>query len=135
MTCDDIEYPVFQSTLPRRERLRTLQSRWQEWRFQSTLPRRERRLEGFKLDLNKDFNPRSREGSDDGDVIASIHCCDFNPRSREGSDSQYFKISIVKPISIHAPAKGATVIELEYDCLKKFQSTLPRRERHNRSDN
>ena len=58
----------------------------------------------------KYFNPRSREGSD---LPLNEQCNKqsyFNPRSREGSDpspqgmftTNYF-------ISIHAPAKGATV--------------------------
>ena len=57
-----------------------------------------------------DFNPRSREGSDD--VLSSndfiFH--DFNPRSREGSD--YYSEN---------PASDGTT----------FQSTLPRGERRN----
>ena len=36
---------------------------------------------------------------------------------------------LIKFISIHAPAKGATVITKAIDILQKFQSTLPRRER------
>ena len=55
--------------------------------FQSTLPRRERRCPacaGQRLDGY--FNPRSREGSDDGN----------NQRCH------------IRTISIHAPAKGAT---------------------------
>ena len=77
------------------------------------------------------FNPRSREGSDyiQGRYICAgcislhapataatappfirrIHCCYFNPRSREGSDAFFtnFACSAIR-----------------------FQSTLPRRERH-----
>ena len=78
--------------------------------FQSTLPRRERQLcnRPFHLCVH-DFNPRSREGSD-GDIHTISHLLShFNPRSREGSDRAL--------------------------CLKTamrltFQSTLPRRERH-----
>ena len=56
--------------------------------FQSTLPRRERR---------------------DGCKNICMSERDFNPRSREGSDaSDYFIPSTYKDISIHAPAKGAT---------------------------
>ena len=33
------------------------------------------------------------------------------------------------PISIHAPAKGATLIRLPMQMWQRFQSTLPRRER------
>ena len=122
----------FQSTLPRRER--RMQSHFcrrphqisihapakgatqfqyaldTDFGFQSTLPRRERR--------NKCRTP--------------WHCCYFNPRSREGSDAvaviirpspvlfqstlprrerrKYHKTHLPpKVISIHAPAKGATV--------------------------
>ncbi len=37
---------------------------------------------------------------------------------------------IAAAISIHAPAKGATSVANDRDCASKFQSTLPRRERH-----
>ena len=33
---------------------------------------------------------------------------DFNPRSREGSDNALFMRFVEEGISIHAPAKGAT---------------------------
>ena len=80
------------------------------------------------------FNPRSREGSDLHSAV-SVSAADphFNPRSREGSDSitrpiasttssfqstlprgerrkLRFVISKSIPISIHAPARGATSI-------------------------
>ena len=32
-------------------------------------------------------------------------------------------------ISIHAPAKGATIVKVLTEAIVKFQSTLPRRER------
>ena len=76
---------------------------------------------------------------------------DFNPRSREGSDEHRLASCPGKPISIHAPAKGATQMEqvvdtdlnisihapakgatnnyLKYTFQNRFQSTLPRRER------
>ena len=83
----------------------------------------------------RDFNPRSREGSDSGcHIFASVHY-HFNPRSREGSDKswksstdggQYFnprsregsdfprRVRYLQGtcISIHAPAKGATQIRM-----------------------
>ena len=100
--------------------------------FQSTLPRRERHIKG---DLNgklSDFNPRSREGSDACCALPSLASCpfqstlprrerhnprrkahpdlfNFNPRSREGSDQTRSKWKLLIMISIHAPAKGATV--------------------------
>ena len=36
-----------------------------------------------------DFNPRSREGSDDHADLVNICSLNFNPRSREGSDSNF----------------------------------------------
>ena len=35
------------------------------------------------------FNPRSREGSDHDRELLRLYGCNFNPRSREGSDSIY----------------------------------------------
>ena len=76
----------------------------------------------------------------------------FNPRSREGSDADfpahtpYQYISIHAPargatciktylqtkvtISIHAPARGATIRGGKQERNQRFQSTLPRGERH-----
>ena len=101
-----------------------------------------------------DFNPRSREGSDERFAWRwSEDVKYFNPRSREGSDlnckaRQYLQyISIHAPargatntglfdelkgnISIHAPARGATSTMDLQAMSKVFQSTLPRGERHN----
>ena len=106
----------------------------------------------FKLSQFIDFNPRSREGSDQKDIVDTIVKIDFNPRSREGSDSfRFYKnfcefthfnprsregsdeccnaAPVLKYISIHAPAKGATKYLIGLINPKLFQSTLPRRER------
>ena len=77
--------------------------------FQSTLPRGERRL----LPLLSRY--------------CSIH---FNPRSREGSDATGYSYNLYRlSISIHAPARGATVAFISHVDIKQFQSTLPRGER------
>ena len=55
------------------------------------------------------FNPRSREGSDRFAADAFLRTAYFNPRSREGSD-QITKMPVIN--------------------VKRFQSTLPRGERH-----
>ena len=54
--------------------------------FQSTLPRGERRNNAGGIRAFKDFNPRSREGSDFQAARAGPDRQNFNPRSREGSD-------------------------------------------------
>ena len=77
------------------------------------------------------FNPRSREGSDREHQPASRSAGDFNPRSREGSDANERILSAFPIcISIHAPAKGATPVQSDSPVPPRFQSTLPRRERH-----
>ena len=65
-------------------------------------------MKNTDLFQRKNFNPRSREGSDKpcfGDFNRRIY---FNPRSREGSDGNYNQKIPSQNISIHAPAKGAT---------------------------
>ena len=98
-----------------------------------------------------DFNPRSREGSDinaNAGIVYKYgfqstlprrerqrqktltHVCNyFNPRSREGSDDRRRYGSTGSSISIHAPAKGATIMTPSQYETWRFQSTLPRRER------
>ena len=86
------------------------QSYYPDIQFQSTLPRRERRQDArafilslvisihapakgatnLNIDaavLEDDFNPRSREGSDEHGPQRYEGRSDFNPRSREGSDT------------------------------------------------
>ena len=76
--------------------------------FQSTLPRGERPAwDGIPVDTMMDFNPRSREGSDDSKTENLPH----------------------EPISIHAPARGATQSKRLDFGETVFQSTLPRGER------
>ena len=76
--------------------------------FQSTLPRGERLVKPCCLKYPFNFNPRSREGSD---AILSR-----DPRNAEisihaparGATMQAQKRAILQRISIHAPARGAT---------------------------
>ena len=100
---------IFQSTLPRGERLVSTHSFIPTREFQSTLPRGERPLEGTaSRSIRANFNPRSREGSDH--LAPPLHpgIPHFNPRSREGSDGRCV-------VDVHAAIR--------------FQSTLPRGER------
>ena len=75
------------------------------------------------------FNPRSREGSDtDGSAMFQTNKY-FNPRSREGSDLICQAVFLYFFISIHAPARGATLKDHKVTFISIFQSTLPRGER------
>ena len=56
----------------------------------------------------RNFNPRSRMGSDAAAWTGSSSCAYFNPRSRMGSDRSLELQAKVIAISIHAPAWGAT---------------------------
>ena len=57
----------------------------------------------------KDFNPRSRKGSDEYHISNRCIFGHFNPRSRKGSDDTAIPfILLAKLISTHAPARGAT---------------------------
>ena len=77
--------------------------------FQSSLPRGERR--------------RSNHS-------ALRNLRNFNPRSREGSDHLLFSVCLIILISILAPARGATDICISVMPSTIFQSSLPRGERH-----
>ena len=99
----------FQSTLPRRERLKSEQTKYTtllisihapakgatimdaftDPRVHHFNPRSREGSDSNNLELLEDiqhFNPRSREGSDLSVPIPSLGRCYFNPRSREGSD-------------------------------------------------
>ena len=62
-------------------------------KFQSTLPRRERLPPSFLQSLQRNFNPRSREGSDQTKPALLPDRRNFNPRSREGSDDQLIYVN------------------------------------------
>ena len=99
------------------------------------------------------FNPRSRTGSDVELNYDEPGLAPFNPRSRTGSDFPTRLIqSVYVPLSIHAPARGATswarrfsrqgrafnprsrtgsdsILPQDALYLQDFQSTLPHGER------
>ena len=125
---------AFQSTLPHGERqfVPSPDAYWEA--FQSTLPHGERperqlaRPGGRAISIHapargatpdgqragadgRNFNPRSRTGSDAGARAYQPKVVDFNPRSRTGSDAQRNGAADDSDaISIHAPARGATCL-------------------------
>ena len=126
-------FSVFQSTLPREERLLGLNFKEANSIFQSTLPREERLLQQYLSHFQLLFQstlPREkrRNYATTGDIPTKFQSTlpreerrakrtclpkepsDFNPRSHERSDPQ--PTPLVCPptfISIHAPTRGATV--------------------------
>ena len=99
--------------------------------FQSTLPRGERLRAMMKYSVFlRDFNPRSREGSDcqcRGIVNQSSKFQSTLPRGERRSGER--GLSPLRIISIHAPARGATSKKRKKNAFSEFQSTLPRGER------
>ena len=78
----------------------------------------------------RNFNPRSRTGSDDRLHVQAVTGADFNPRSRTGSDSRITGDGCWRSISTHAPARGATLPGYcSIRCPARFQPTLPHGER------
>ena len=143
---------VFQSTLPREERLVSGSAPFGFRVFQSTLPREERQCLITSALHFPDFNPRSHERSDGLQTLSIIFERNFNPRSHERSDRAEAAGSYKGGISIHAPTRGATVkilCNIQFQIIISihaptrgatqfprfhllyciFQSTLPREER------
>ena len=100
--------------------------------FQSTLPRRERRASYETRTSGRCyFNPRSREGSDStlcgGNLLFDLY---FNPRSREGSDvRRFFRLDRTELFQSTLPRRERPSRCERKQRRWKFQSTLPRRER------
>ena len=77
--------------------------------FQSTRPRGARPSCIGGLPPVRGFNPRAREGRDFPPPVAGCGAKCFNPRAREGRDSQLLRLLEAAEVSIHAPARGATI--------------------------
>ena len=100
---------IFQSTLPRGERLEEKILSEELQKFQSTLPRGERRM-------NAGHGKRS-----------IMH---FNPRSHEGSDQTALIIARERWIFQSTLPRGERRLQIwVMKCSLRFQSTLPRGER------
>ena len=130
---DDILGDVFQSTLPRGERLEHLDTEVECADVSIHAPAWGATcLSWVRTDPIMGFNPRSRVGSDPvpeprrippsvfqstlprgerrrGTSVSVFRLLCFNPRSRVGSDSTYALDHNTGHVSIHAPAWGATV--------------------------
>ena len=123
----------FQSTLPRRERRQLVAGRAVGGHISIHAPAEGATYEtGITYSDLSHFNPRSRGGSDIGSFYENGINNNFNPRSRGGSDIHLSTAAglftvfqstlprrerpatevdtiILKQISIHAPAEGATI--------------------------
>ena len=125
---------AFQSTLPRRERQEPEPQPPVSNLFQSTLPRRERPGHDLRPAGTGHFNPRSREGSDRLSQPDEHRRYYFNPRSREGSDDAMRTDPCAWRHFNPRSREGSDVVDVARRGRRaQFQSTLPRRERQQKS--
>ncbi len=94
--------------------------------FQSTRPRGARRGLVAGLRSLRGFNPRARAGRDICDRGISSCRARFNPRARAGRDLDASFAVSSRLVSIHAPARGATLRFRQATLHGAFQSTRPR---------
>ena len=99
---------LFQSTLPRRERLPIKSLIPYSFKFQSTLPRRERHSTWSTCSNIHNFNPHSHEGSDRGKDNPCYGCTISIHTPTKGATDYVNLGQGVYEISIHTPTKGAT---------------------------
>ena len=98
--------------------------------FQSTLPQGERRRIRRRRGKVKNFNPRSHKGSDSSLRTGGRTSRAFQSTLPQGERRRYQYVFIILiRISIHAPTRGATIININGPPFYKFQSTLPQGER------
>ncbi len=98
--------------------------------FQSTLPRGERLCRINPVAIPREISIHAPTwGATPGERRAVPAKLYFNPRSHVGSDENFLKLRRRFEISIHAPTWGATIAKKVGCCFIKFQSTLPRGER------
>ena len=117
---------LFQSTLPRRERLPIKSLIPYSFKFQSTLPRRERQLLPKFLTNFQYFNPHSHEGSDTTPGVKDSKLAKFQstlPRRERQQMERYTRQK--HKISIHTPTKGATYIIFMEDITQQISIHTP----------
>jgi len=115
----------FQSTHP--HGVRPTIFKYNIWiiRFQSTHPHGVRHIILPLWRRCCRFNPRTRTGCDFPFFFAVVNNQSFNPRTRTGCDQAAIEDYLAALISIHAPARGATVKRNDYQIPRGFQSTHP----------
>ncbi len=98
--------------------------------FQSTLPRGERLTAARIVSIFSEFQSTLPRGERQNEVLHTPETTGFNPRSHVGSDWWLVAVHKDELVSIHAPTWGATKTKNKKTRKVEFQSTLPRGERH-----
>ena len=107
---------LFQSTLPRRERHQELRKILRMYIISIHAPAKGATTASRNLRFCQKISIHApAKGATLIIAYAIYDNFNFNPRSREGSDEQSPDRLLVQPeISIHAPAKGATTVRITY---------------------
>ena len=97
--------------------------------FQSTLPQGERLQRfGSKHIILSDFNPRSRKGSDSEALKIQQFWDDISIHApARGATLQNLAMRLTRCISIHAPARGATELQSKYSVSRSISIHAPAR--------
>ena len=80
-------------------------------KFQSTLPWWERQTPFTTIGFGLGFNPRSRGGSDPGDLDNNPHTLVSIHAPVVGATSDDLTVQDIRQVSIHAPVVGATHLQ------------------------
>ena len=83
---------------------------WQVAVFQSTHPHGVRPDRASVITLGLCFNPRTHTGCDGCDTSSKFGGLRFNPRTHTGCDRRASPYRYRRAVSIHAPTRGATVL-------------------------
>ena len=71
------------------------------------------------------FNSRARKGRDKNEINIALTFEGFNSRARKGRDIVIGQGKALYTVSIHAPARGATSLNVKIKMTKLFQFTRP----------
>ena len=88
-----------------------MRDRTTEYAFQSTRPHGARRQAVGRVGARNHFNPRAHTGRDFSRSGTAYDWTYFNPRAHTGRDYMGRVAVAEKKISIHAPTRGATLIQ------------------------
>ena len=117
----------FQSTHPHGVRLKT--NRNSDCNSDCFNPRTHTGCDGIDTAARQEafrFNPRTHTGCDFAKKVSKTFLFCFNPRTHTGCDENIEAIRQGINVSIHAPTRGATEMQLEAQKLEaQFQSTHP----------
>ena len=125
-----LNYLIFQSTLPRRERHGTAATKYEPYKISIHAPTKGATLRNCLpcLFCRISIHAPTKGATSSSKIHSTFFAISIHAPTKGATGAIYKKFAD-NPISIHAPTKGATIIPCFYPTICEFQSTLPRRER------